>query len=73
MTRVFISSWVRRVRPGGKWHLVESLVADDAITRCGKRMRDEPTSRGEPLEVHDGMVSRAGRPLDGDVCRKCVP
>ena len=56
-----IGSWVRR---RGKWHLVESVVADAAITRCGRRM--EPTaSRGE-LEV---AVLPSG--LD-EYCRRCA-
>lgn len=40
-----IGTWVRRERRQF-WHLVESLVANDAITRCGRRMPDEPNSRG---------------------------
>ncbi len=32
-----IGNWVKRP-PGGKWHLVESVVAEDAVTRCGRRM-----------------------------------
>jgi hypothetical protein len=30
-------------------HLVESLVSGDVITRCGKRLKDEPTKTGGPL------------------------
>jgi hypothetical protein len=41
-----IGTWVRRER-AAFWHFVESLVAQDAITRCGRRLRDEPNSRGE--------------------------
>jgi hypothetical protein len=26
------------VRPGGKWHLIESEVAGDVVMRCGRRM-----------------------------------
>jgi hypothetical protein len=61
-----VGSWIRRER-GGKGHLVESLVSGDVITRCGKRMRDEPSQRGE-LVVHDGPVSRGSRPLDWPLC-----
>ena len=25
---------------GPRWHLVESIVAGDAVTKCGKRMKD---------------------------------
>lgn len=35
-----IGDWVRRVDRPSKWHLVESVVEGDAITRCGRRMRD---------------------------------
>jgi hypothetical protein len=31
-----IGGWVKR--RGQKWHLVDSLVAEDVITRCGRRM-----------------------------------
>jgi hypothetical protein len=35
-----IGQWVKL--PGKrKWHVVESLIAGDAITRCGRRLRDE--------------------------------
>ena len=39
-----IGNWVKRGR--GKWHVVESIVAEDAVTRCGKRMADWPDSHG---------------------------
>lgn len=42
---VGIGQWVMRHRYG-IGHLVESIVAGDAITRCGRRMSDEPTSGG---------------------------
>lgn len=34
-----IGQWIQR--HGGKWHRVESVVAGDAITTCGRRMRNE--------------------------------
>ena len=40
-----IGTWVRRERRS-YWHYVESFVADDAVTRCGRRLRDEQNSRG---------------------------
>ncbi len=43
-----IGNWVRR---NGKWHLVESVIADAAITRCGRRM--EPTASRGALEVSE--------------------
>lgn len=66
-----IGAWVRRERNGvalSKGHYVESVVADDAFTRCGRRMHDEPR-RGGVLVVHDGAVSRASRPLDWELCQ----
>jgi hypothetical protein len=45
MTDYAIGSWVRRRR--GKWHLVESDVADRAIVRCGKQLRHVTPSGGE--------------------------
>jgi hypothetical protein len=39
---------------GPRWHLVESVVAEDAVIRCGKRM-DRVNKRGVPLEVRDDM------------------
>lgn len=45
-----IGDWVRR---RGKWHLVESVVAGAAITRCGKRM--ETGGTWQQLEVSDVM------------------
>jgi hypothetical protein len=45
---VNIGNWIQRKR--GKWHLVESVVAEDAITRCGRRM-DRVTPSGGELQV----------------------
>jgi hypothetical protein len=47
-----IGNWIRRTR--GKWHLVESVVAEDAITRCGRRM-DRVTASGGELQVSEVM------------------
>ena len=38
-----IGLWVRRERRATRWHRVESMIADDAITACGRRLSDEPT------------------------------
>ena len=56
--------WVRR--PGKKWHLAESWVADDAITYCGRRLRDELGK----LERSDVMplTRMIGQP---QLCRVC--
>ena len=47
-----IGNWIRR--KGTKWHLVESTVAGDAFTRCGRRM-DWQTRSGGVLEVSEVM------------------
>jgi hypothetical protein len=47
MIELAIGVWVRR--RGGKFHLVESVVADRAVTRCGHEMH-RLTGGGE-LEV----------------------
>ncbi|MGV0984964.1 MAG: hypothetical protein ACOYB2_10445 [Limnohabitans sp.] len=51
-----IGDWVRRDQDTDpsdedqtKWHLVESVVAGAAITKCGRRM--EPVVDGMKLEV----------------------
>ena len=56
-----IGDWIQRERRG-KAHLVESIVAGDAVMRCGRRMRDEPTQSGGRL-VQDTRQS--------DVCKVC--
>jgi hypothetical protein len=55
-----IGDWVRRT---GKWHLVESVIARDAITRCGRRMVEQLAS-GTHLDVREVMpLTRAiGQP-----------
>jgi hypothetical protein len=59
-----IGVWVRRTTTKG--HFVESVVADDAVTRCGRRMRNETQP---PLIVHDGPGARVGQ--DWDLCSVC--
>lgn len=46
MTESYIGFW--GVRPGGRWHLVESEVTDRLVMRCGRQMRMvlEPSSGG---------------------------
>lgn len=68
MSDLAIGTWVRR--RGQKYHLVESIVAGDAVTACGRRMdRYKPWIRGE-LYVLDTMpLTRAiGQP---QLCRLC--
>ena len=56
--------WVRR--PGQKWHLRESVVADDAITYCGRRLRNE-LGRLEESTVMP-LTRMIGQP---QLCRIC--
>jgi hypothetical protein len=58
---VHIGQWVRRERRGVP-HLVESVIAGDAITRCGRRMTDEPNSNGLLMLADFGVRK----------CRQCV-
>lgn len=51
MSEPQIGNWVRRTgRSGQKWHLVDSVVAGDVVTRCGRRMSDS-----RPLQVSEVM------------------
>lgn len=63
---VNIGDWVRR--PGRKWHLIESVIARDAITKCGRRM-DAYNSDGKleyfPTEPLTRMI---GQPQN---CKRC--
>ena len=63
-----IGQWVRREtrKHVTKWHLVESVVADDAVTRCGRRMRNELGG----LKVSDAMplTRMIGQP---QLCKRC--
>lgn len=62
MSNIVIGSWVRRDQ--GKWHRVESIVAGDAITRCGRRMTDPIAEVSEvmPLTraIDQPQLCRAG-------------
>lgn len=57
-----VGQWVRRSEPGRKWHLVESVVADDAVTRCGRRLTDRADLPA--LEMGDAKP-------DVGVCKQC--
>lgn len=56
-----IGDWIVREHRGLP-HLVESLVAGDVVTRCGRRLANEPTRTGGRLV--DGLL--------GVGCRQCV-
>ena len=62
-----IGNWVRR-GPAFKWHLVESTIAGDAVTKCGRRM-DRVTKDGE-LEASETMplTRMIGQP---QLCKGC--
>lgn len=45
---IVIGEWVTREHRGLP-HLVESIVAGDAVTKCGRRLHDEPTRSGGEL------------------------
>lgn len=50
-----IGSYVSRALSGRRWHIVESIVADDAITKCGRRLKNEAGK----FYVRDTLVTRA--------------
>jgi hypothetical protein len=60
-----IGSWVTRVRvlvPQTKAHYVESVIADEPVTRCGRRLR--------PIE---GTAFAYSFEEPVEPCRKCKP
>lgn len=66
MSEIRIGDWV--ARRGTKWHRVESIVADAAITSCGRRM--EPYLAGRT--VRERIEVRANPPIDSySICRNC--
>lgn len=56
-----IGQWVLRLRRGQAAHFVESLVSDDAITRCGRRM--VPVNADGPLVI---------APYGFQKCLRCI-
>ena len=60
-----IGGWVKRA--GTKWHLIESIVSDDAITRCGRRMRPNPDNEREFSDV-EPLTRMIGQPQN---CKRC--
>jgi hypothetical protein len=67
MADYMIGSWVRREKRG-LYHLVESDVANAAITKCGRRLEWETTSGGK-LRVFVGPQERPGWDM---ACRVCA-
>jgi len=67
-----IGDWVRRTDRATKWHLVDSVVDDEPVTRCGRRLRRR-TEDGQlmnSVEVSDVMplTRMIGQP---QLCRYC--
>jgi len=60
-----IGNWIRRNRAAAKWHIVESVVSGDAITRCGRRMRNEAPFT---LSIVEPLTRLIGQPQN---CRQC--
>ena len=63
MTHPMIGAWVMRERYHVA-HLAESIVAGDVVTRCGRRMTDEPTRDGGAI---------VASPSGTRQCRTCTP
>ncbi len=60
-----IGEWVRRPQRG-KWHRVESVVADDAVTSCGRRLDNEGgLERSEVMRLTRAII---GQP---QLCKQC--
>ena len=59
-----IGNWIRRTGRKSKWHLLESVVAGDAVTRCGRRMLDP----GLEVSALIPLTRLIGQP---QLCRQC--
>lgn len=63
---ISIGDWVSRPGDRDRWHYVDSVVAEDVMTKCGKRMS---------VEHHDGQLISsppfARTPIPADACRTC--
>jgi len=74
-----IGNWIKRVRLNtdqvfvarSKWHLVESIVAGDAITKCGRRMAAKTVSGGYGLDISEvePLTRMIGQP---QLCENCA-
>ena len=65
MSDLRIGVWAKRT--GQKWHLVDSTVAGDIVTRCGRRLADKPDA---PFQVSAVMplTRMIGQP---QLCKQC--
>ena len=61
-----IGNWVRR-SPTMKWHLIDSVVADEPFTRCGRRLR---IRKWHGVKVAFQISEALPIP---DTCKKCFP
>lgn len=66
-----IGQWVRRITPSQaitRWHLVESVIDDEPVTRCGRRLR---ARAGTALKAVDVMplTRMIGQP---QLCSRCA-
>lgn len=78
MNSIEIGSWVRRTRSIGRsmlmrsWqtkaHLVDSLVAERVVTRCGRQMNFK-NANGQLMALHSLDVQEARHRLE--VCEDC--
>lgn len=79
MSELRIGAWVRR-DVGANYgstllHKVESVVAEAAITKCGRRMEPVTGARSSNhLEVWMAAVSRGSQPIGpgADLCKNCA-
>lgn len=65
--KVVIGNWVRR-HGRGKWHVVESVVAGDAITKCGRRMAPRPGGVGLDVSEVEPLTRMIDQPQN---CKRC--
>lgn len=71
-----IGEWVRRQRAGAKWHAVESVIAGDAVTHCGRRMRPKTATHVvTPLQISPVMplTRMIGQPQLCQDCQRLSP
>jgi hypothetical protein len=72
-----IGQWVRRIYEEGesawskrtltRWHLVESVIDDEPVTRCGRRLRKRDRTEFEVSDVMP-LTRMIGQP---QLCRQC--
>ena len=60
MPTLEIGTWARKT--GRKWHIVESVIAGDATTYCGRRINEDQVSKVMPL------TRMIGQP---QLCKQC--